>query len=193
MVANSFMCFLIAHHRDGLLSSSLLVWSSIAQSVCEWTFIPLAIWCLRLPRFESCIRQKKTTCHLPFDSKIGCLCQSIQINDIYIYIYIVYIYTYIYIFRMSRRGYKYLIFDLRYFHVTDTVLLLQSTLVLPLSTDVAVTLSISKTPQSFRFSSLCRVSPWSIYLLHRNMQRDTWGIFNSQMKCRLWHLDRCSV
>ena len=33
-----------------------IVWSSIAQSVCEWTFSLLVIWCLRFPRFESCIQ-----------------------------------------------------------------------------------------------------------------------------------------
>ena len=39
-------------------------WSSIAQSVCEWAFSLLAIWCLRLPNFESCIQQSKTSCLL---------------------------------------------------------------------------------------------------------------------------------
>ena len=34
-------------HRDGLSSSSFSVWSSIAQSVCQWAFSLLAIWCLR--------------------------------------------------------------------------------------------------------------------------------------------------
>ena len=37
-------------------------WSPIAQSVCGWAFSLLAIWCLRLPSFESCIQQRKAIC-----------------------------------------------------------------------------------------------------------------------------------
>ena len=44
----------------------IFAWSSIAQSVCEWAFSPLAIWYLTLPSFESCIQQRKTTCLLSF-------------------------------------------------------------------------------------------------------------------------------
>ena len=57
--------------------------------------IGLANCCLRLPSFESCMQQRKTT------SKIACLCQSIEINssppgqnghlfadDIFVYIFV---------------------------------------------------------------------------------------------------------
>ena len=47
-------------------------WSSIAQSVCEWVFSLLATRCLRLPRFESCIQQKKTTCLLSIRISLAC-------------------------------------------------------------------------------------------------------------------------
>ena len=57
----------------------VLDWSSMAQSDCEWALSLLAIWCLRLPRFESCIQQRKSNLS-PVDSKITCLCQSININ-----------------------------------------------------------------------------------------------------------------
>ena len=42
----------------------VFAWSSIAQSVCEWVFSLLTIWCFRLPtpRFEFCTQQRKTTC-----------------------------------------------------------------------------------------------------------------------------------
>ena len=49
-------------------------WSSIAQSVCKWAFSLLAIWFLRLPRFESCIQQRKTTVSFRFE--ITPMCQS---------------------------------------------------------------------------------------------------------------------
>ena len=39
-------------------------WSSKAQLVCGWAFSLLAIWCLRLPSFESCIQRRKATCLL---------------------------------------------------------------------------------------------------------------------------------
>ena len=39
-------------------------WYSIAQKVSEWVFSLLAIWCLRLPSFESWLQQRKTTCLL---------------------------------------------------------------------------------------------------------------------------------
>ena len=45
-------------------SQFFLAWSSIVQSVCEWAFSQLTIRCLRRPRFESCIQQRKTTCLL---------------------------------------------------------------------------------------------------------------------------------
>ena len=50
----------------------VFVWSSIAQSVCEWTFSLLAIWCLRPPRFESCIQQRKTTCLHSIRKSLAC-------------------------------------------------------------------------------------------------------------------------
>ena len=80
--------------------------SMIIGTVCQRAFSLLAIWCLRPPRFESCIQQRKTTCLLSirtslacakaskltttnmyvcmcmyFDSKFACLCQSIKINN----------------------------------------------------------------------------------------------------------------
>ena len=53
--------------------------SSIAQSVCEWTFGLLAIWCLRLPRFESCIQQRRQLVSFGFKNRL--LCQSTKINN----------------------------------------------------------------------------------------------------------------
>ena len=50
-----------------------LAWSSIAQSVCQWAFSLLAIWCLRPSAEEDNLS--------PFDSNIACLCQSIEINN----------------------------------------------------------------------------------------------------------------
>ena len=41
-----------------------LAWPSIPQSVCEWAFSLQAIWCLRLPGFESCIQQRTINCLL---------------------------------------------------------------------------------------------------------------------------------
>ena len=89
-----------------------LAWSSIAQSVCQWAFSLLAIWCLR-PWWVRMLLSAEEDNLSPFDSNIACLCQSIDINNnkhvcmyvcmylcmytyIYIYIYIcIYIYTYI--------------------------------------------------------------------------------------------------
>ena len=42
------------------------------KSVCEWAFSLLAIRCLRLPRFESCIQQRKTTCLLSIRISLAC-------------------------------------------------------------------------------------------------------------------------
>ena len=50
--------WMLTQHRDGLLSSSFLAWSSIAQSVCEWAFDLLANRRLETSRFESCIQQR---------------------------------------------------------------------------------------------------------------------------------------
>ena len=64
--------WMLTHHRDGLLSSSFIAWSSIAQSVCEWAFSLLAIRCLETSRFESCFQQRKTTCLLYIRISLAC-------------------------------------------------------------------------------------------------------------------------
>ena len=64
--------WMISHYREWLLSSSFLSWSSIAQSVCEWAFSLLAIWCLRLPIFESYIQQRTRKCLLSIRKPIAC-------------------------------------------------------------------------------------------------------------------------
>ena len=61
----------------------LLVIYLTAQLVCQRAFSLLDIRFLR-PWFESCIQQRKTTCP-HFDSKIACLCQSIEIDNKHIY------------------------------------------------------------------------------------------------------------
>ena len=61
--------------------AKVFAWSSTAQSVCEWAFSLLVIWCLRLLSFESCIQSAEETNLSPFDSKIACLYQSIKINN----------------------------------------------------------------------------------------------------------------
>ena len=58
------------------LSSSFFAWSSIAQSVCERAFSLLAICCLRLPNFESCIQQRKTTSLLSIRKSHVCAFQT---------------------------------------------------------------------------------------------------------------------
>ena len=78
-------------HRNGLLNSSLF-WSLVAQSVCESAFRLLAIWCLRIPRFESCIQQRKTTCFLSIRKLLACGKAPKLTTNISIYIHI-YIYT----------------------------------------------------------------------------------------------------
>ena len=50
----------------------VIAWSSLAQPVCEWAFSLLAIWCLRLPSFEFCIQQRKTTCLLSIRKSLAC-------------------------------------------------------------------------------------------------------------------------
>ena len=70
---------MLTHHRDGLLSSSFLAWSSIAQSVCQQAFSLLVNrylrpWVRILPSAEEDNLS-------PFDSNIACLCQSIEINN----------------------------------------------------------------------------------------------------------------
>ena len=72
--------WMLADHRDGLSSSSFLAWSSIAQSVCQWAFSLLAIWCLR-PWWVRILLSAEEDNLSPFDSNIACLCQSIEINN----------------------------------------------------------------------------------------------------------------
>ena len=55
-------------------------WSSIAQSVCQWAFSLLAIWCLRL-WWVRILPSAEEDSLSPFDSKTACLCQSIEINN----------------------------------------------------------------------------------------------------------------
>ena len=50
----------------------ILAWSSMTQTVCEWAFSLLTNWCLRLPSFESCIQQRKTTCLLTIRKPVVC-------------------------------------------------------------------------------------------------------------------------
>ena len=57
-----------------------LAWSSIAQSVCQWAFSLLAIWCLR-PWWVRILLSAEEDNLSPFDSNIACLCQSIEINN----------------------------------------------------------------------------------------------------------------
>ena len=68
----------------------VLAWSSMAQSVCQWAFSLLAIWCLR-PWWVRILLSAEEDNLSPFDSNIACLCQSIQINSnkhIYSYRYL---------------------------------------------------------------------------------------------------------
>ena len=68
----------------GLSSSRFLAWSSIARPVCQRTFGLLAIWCLGLPRFESCIQQRKTACFLSIRKSLVCARASkLTTNNIY--------------------------------------------------------------------------------------------------------------
>ena len=70
---------MLADHRDGLSSSSVLAWSSIAQSVCQRAFSLLAIWCLG-PRVQILHSAEEHNLS-PFDLNIACLCQSIEFNN----------------------------------------------------------------------------------------------------------------
>ena len=86
---------MLADHRDGLSSLSILAWSSIAQSVCQRAFSLLAIWCLG-PRVQILHSAFNLS---PFDLNIACLCQSIEINNNkYVCMYDVCMYVYIYIY-----------------------------------------------------------------------------------------------
>ena len=57
-----------------------LDWSSIAQSVCQWAFSLLAIWCLR-SWWVRILHLTEEDNLSPFDSNIACLCQSIENNN----------------------------------------------------------------------------------------------------------------
>ena len=57
----------------------VLVWSSIAQSVCQRAFSLLTIWCLG-PRVQILHSVEEHNLS-PFDLNIACLCQSIEINN----------------------------------------------------------------------------------------------------------------
>ena len=57
----------------------VLAWSSIAQSVCQQTFILLANRCLR--PWVGILHSAEDENLSPFDSNIACLCQSIEINS----------------------------------------------------------------------------------------------------------------
>ena len=57
----------------------VFAWSSIAQSVCQWAFSLLAIWCLG-PRVQI-LHSAEEHNLFPFDLNIACLCQSIEINN----------------------------------------------------------------------------------------------------------------
>ena len=63
--------------------------SSIAQSVCQWAFSLLAIWCLG-SQVQILLSAEEHNLS-PFDLNIACLCQSIEINNNkYVYIYHIY-------------------------------------------------------------------------------------------------------
>ena len=71
--------WMLPDYRDGLSSSSFLVWSSIAQWVCQGAFSLLAIWCLG-SRVQILLSAEEHNLS-PFDLNIACLCQSIEINN----------------------------------------------------------------------------------------------------------------
>ena len=52
--------------------------AEVCQSVCEWVLSLLESWCLRLPRFESCIQQRKTTCLLSIRKSLACVPEYYQ-------------------------------------------------------------------------------------------------------------------
>ena len=47
-----------------------------------------AIWCPRPPSFESCVHQRKTTCHPSIKKSLACDRASKLTTDMYIYVYI---------------------------------------------------------------------------------------------------------
>ena len=69
--------FRVCGIKDQLLSSTSY---GLAQSVCQWAFSLLAIWCLR-PWWVRILLWAEEDNLSPFDSNIACLCQSIEINN----------------------------------------------------------------------------------------------------------------
>ena len=75
--------WMLADHWDGLLNWSFIAWSSIALSICQRAFSLLEI---RFQRSWVRILHSAEADNLPpFDSKIVCLCQSIEINNKHVY------------------------------------------------------------------------------------------------------------
>ena len=62
--------WMLTHHRDGLLSSSLCL--ILDSSVGLWVSSLLANWYPGFPSFESCIQQRKTTCILSIRKSLAC-------------------------------------------------------------------------------------------------------------------------
>ena len=62
-----------------IVEFKFLAWSSTAQSVCQWGFGLLAIWCRR--PWVRILHSAEEDNLSPFDSNIACLCQSIEINN----------------------------------------------------------------------------------------------------------------
>ena len=69
--------WMLADHRDGVLSSSYLAWFSIAQSVCQRVFSLQENWFQR-PWFRI-LHSAEEDNFSPFDLKITWLCQSVHI------------------------------------------------------------------------------------------------------------------
>ena len=78
------MCVLVICHQHlcKTMRIHIVYWSLIAQSVCQRAFSLLAIWCLRpWVRILHLAEEHEEDNLSPFDSKIACLCQSIEINN----------------------------------------------------------------------------------------------------------------
>ena len=85
--------------RSPSFEFKFLAWSSTAQSVCQRAFSLLAIWCLR--HWVRIMHSAEEDNLSPFDSKIACLCQSIENkNNKHTHTYI-YIHTYTYTYSYS--------------------------------------------------------------------------------------------
>ena len=64
--------------RTGLLSSSFCLILDYSVGLWVGTLVCYWFWCIKLPSFESCIQQRKTTCLLSIPKP---LYQSIKINN----------------------------------------------------------------------------------------------------------------